>query len=300
VNLYSTRTAGADTFNSYVHCDFIYDGDNPLYVFSEYYAPVDRNDNNIVFWSQATGFTIAVPHDTTKYGPYSTIPPNPQRFHNMLMNFPSIGMSGSTIVVAYQAFQPDVDAYGFNYSDIWYVASSNGGTTWGSPQRVTNTPTTDERYPSVSKWNAPGQFNIVWSEKTPGHSGLFAFPGPDGAAGVDTVRTSQVFLRVSPIQFTTSVGDGGPGTASSFTLEQNYPNPFNPATTISYSVPKGSNVRLVVYNALGQEVATLADGFRNAGSYEAEFSAAKVASGVYFYTLTAGEFTSTKKMVLMK
>lgn len=301
VNLFPFRVAGADTFYPYVHADFVYDGNNPLFVFSEYYFGSDPNraDEDIVFYSQATGFKVAVPYDTSKYGPYNTALPQPQRFHNLLTNFPSIGLSGSTIVIAYQAFQRDTDAYGFNYSDLWYVASSNGGNTWGAPQRITNTPTTDERYPSVSKWNAPGQFNMVWSQKTPGHSGLFAFPGPDGARGVDTVRTFQTFLRVSPIQFTSSVG-GSVGLANSFSLEQNFPNPFNPATKINYTVARRDRVTIKVFDVIGREVATLLNEDLSPGSYQVAFDATRLSSGVYYYRMTAGNFVETRKMIALK
>ncbi len=293
VNIYSTRFAGADTFNSYVHTDFVYNGNTPLHVFSEYYVPADRSEDNIVFWSQATGFKIAVRQDTTKYGPYNN-PAAPQRFHNRLMNFPSIGLSGTTIVVTYQAMQKDTDSRGYNYSDLWYVASSNGGTTWGGPQRITNTRTTDERYPSVSKWNAPGQFNMVWSQKS--KSGLYAFPG-----AADTVRSSQVFLRVNPIVFsTTGVEEGSGGVVNSFRLSQNYPNPFNPATKIDYKVGQSGPVSIRVYNMLGQEVATVVNENLSAGQYQTTFDGAKLSSGVYIYKMTAGSYTESKKMILMK
>ncbi len=85
-----------------------------------------------------------------------------------------------------------------------------------------------------------------------------------------------------------------------FELSQNYPNPFNPSTIIKYSVPKGQLVTLKVYNMLGQEVATLVNNQQNAGNYEVTFNADKLASGIYFYTLNAGSFVSTKKMILLK
>jgi hypothetical protein len=85
-----------------------------------------------------------------------------------------------------------------------------------------------------------------------------------------------------------------------FSLSQNYPNPFNPSTVISYSIPQSGNVTLKVYNILGQEVATVFHGFQSAGSYTANFDAAKLASGVYFYRLQAGQFSETKKMMFMK
>jgi hypothetical protein len=88
-----------------------------------------------------------------------------------------------------------------------------------------------------------------------------------------------------------------PGT---FALEQNYPNPFNPTTTINFSLAKASNVKLLVYNILGQQVRTLIDTRMNAGQQSVVFDASKLASGVYFYRLETGNFSSVKKMLLLK
>jgi hypothetical protein len=98
----------------------------------------------------------------------------------------------------------------------------------------------------------------------------------------------------------TGIKQVGNNIPSQFTLSQNYPNPFNPSTIIKYSVPKAQLVTLKVYNLLGQEVATLVNNQQNAGNYEVTFSADKLASGIYFYTLNAGNFVSTKKMILLK
>ncbi len=85
-----------------------------------------------------------------------------------------------------------------------------------------------------------------------------------------------------------------------FELMQNYPNPFNPTTTIIFDLPKQSHVILKIYNILGQEVKTLVNDTKNPGSYHLNFNAASLASGVYIYRIRAGEFTSTKKMMLIK
>jgi|MudIll2142460700_1097286.scaffolds.fasta_scaffold02347_2 hypothetical protein len=85
-----------------------------------------------------------------------------------------------------------------------------------------------------------------------------------------------------------------------YTLEQNYPNPFNPSTTITYSIPKESQVSLKIYDVMGSEVVELVNGRQSAGSYNIEFDASSVASGTYFYKLMADEFISVKKMVLLK
>ena len=85
-----------------------------------------------------------------------------------------------------------------------------------------------------------------------------------------------------------------------FSLEQNYPNPFNPSTVISYQLPVSTNVTLKVYDLLGREVATLVDESKPAGSYEVEFDASQLSSGVYLYKLTTGEYTAAKKLMLLK
>uniref|UniRef100_A0A7V3E7N0 T9SS type A sorting domain-containing protein n=2 Tax=Ignavibacterium album TaxID=591197 RepID=A0A7V3E7N0_9BACT len=87
---------------------------------------------------------------------------------------------------------------------------------------------------------------------------------------------------------------------TSFSLEQNYPNPFNPNTTIRYSIPKSSFVELKVYDGLGNLIQTLVSENLNAGNYEVQFNGANLSSGIYYYQIKAGNFTSTKKLVLMK
>ena len=81
---------------------------------------------------------------------------------------------------------------------------------------------------------------------------------------------------------------------------KNYPNPFNPSTTISYSIPTNSNVKLVVYNILGKEVATLVNEEKPVGSYTVNFDGSELSSGVYLYTLTTGTQVITQKMLLIK
>ena len=88
---------------------------------------------------------------------------------------------------------------------------------------------------------------------------------------------------------------------SDYKLLQNYPNPFNPSTTINFSIPVSSKVSLKVYDPAGREVSTLVNEFKSAGNYSVNFTAGSgLNSGVYFYTMTAGEFTVTKKLILLK
>lgn len=86
-----------------------------------------------------------------------------------------------------------------------------------------------------------------------------------------------------------------------YKLEQNYPNPFNPTTTINFSLPKESNLSLIIYDASGKEIQRLLNNEKiKAGAYEINFIGNHLTSGVYFYRLEAGDFTNTKKMILVK
>jgi hypothetical protein len=85
-----------------------------------------------------------------------------------------------------------------------------------------------------------------------------------------------------------------------FTLDQNFPNPFNPNTLIKYSIPKSSQVSLKIFNTLGQEMETLVNEEKQVGTYEVNWNASNLQSGVYFYRLQAGSFVQTRKMILLK
>ena len=85
-----------------------------------------------------------------------------------------------------------------------------------------------------------------------------------------------------------------------FSLSQNYPNPFNPETVIEYALPVRSDVKLIIYNLRGEEVALLFNGALPAGNHQVTWDASNFASGIYFYRLQAGSFVQTRKMVLLK
>ncbi len=87
---------------------------------------------------------------------------------------------------------------------------------------------------------------------------------------------------------------------SDFKLDQNYPNPFNPVTSIMYTIPEESFVKLKIYNMLGNEVASLVNEEKPAGDYRIKFDASNLPSGVYIYRIQAGNFSATKKLMLIK
>jgi hypothetical protein len=122
----------------------------------------------------------------------------------------------------------------------------------------------------------------------------------NGKALAQTAITLDANQIVNPV--ITSVGNGTE--INNFALLQNYPNPFNPNTTIQYNLENAVHVTLRVYNLLGSEVAILVNDYQEAGSYKVIFDIGNLdnslANGVYFYRLQAGEFVSTKKIVLLK
>jgi hypothetical protein len=125
---------------------------------------------------------------------------------------------------------------------------------------------------------------------------------PGGAIGTQSTRPLTVFSDTCLTGC--SVITGGPKLTNNipdvYKLLQNYPNPFNPVTHILYSIPKLGNVKLVVFDVLGRVVATLVNEVKTPGNYSIRFDATNLASGVYLYRIESGDFTATKKMVLIK
>ena len=217
----------------------------------------------------------------------------------------------------------DFSLGGYPNGEIWMTKSTNGGYSWSQGINVTNT-----HSPNA----AP---NDCMSELTPsmapeisnGFAHLFYIMDKDAGAVVqsegtwtlndamyhrvpiDQIPESPRF-RVYPMHCDSTgmpedtvvavneyTGDMVP---DDFSLGQNYPNPFNPSTHINYALHNDGFVSLKVYNIYGQEVTTLVDDFKEAGSHEVILNASDLASGVYFYRLVASGYSFTKKMVLMK
>ena len=133
--------------------------------------------------------------------------------------------------------------------------------------------------------------------------------GLAGNAAGDTLYISDYQTHAVRILtgFVTSTEDDNQQIPTDYELSQNYPNPFNPSTAIKYSVPvvdanfaPTTHVILKVFDMLGREVATLVNEHQSAGTYEVEFDGSNLSSGAYFYKLTSGDFTSVKKLLLMK
>jgi len=120
-----------------------------------------------------------------------------------------------------------------------------------------------------------------------------------------SVEAGKYFYRLKQVDFDGSFEYSNEVSAEvtaplEFALAQNYPNPFNPSTSIKYSVPESGNIRLSVFNVVGEEVAVLAEGFSQAGFYEVTFDASNLSTGVYLSKLQSANSVQTKKMMLLK
>jgi hypothetical protein len=148
---------------------------------------------------------------------------------------------------------------------------------------------------------ANGNTMIGWGTASP----AFTLVHPDGSTALEAVLPdSIVSYRALNFDWPAPAGTADVGAhavvPTNFSLQQNYPNPFNPVTTISYSVPKTSDVTLSVHDILGRTVAVLVADVKAAGTYSVQFDASMLPSGVYYYRMRAGEFVDTRKLMLVK
>jgi hypothetical protein len=173
------------------------------------------------------------------------------------------------------------------WMDVYYTRSTDGGQTFSPNMRIT----TESSDPTAGTITAGLLGEYI---------GLTAYNNIIHPVWTDT-REGNQDVYTATIDVSTGVGDEGVvNIPTGFALHQNYPNPFNSATSISFRVPGASRVTLEVYNPLGQKVVTLLDGIEKPGIKKVSWEASGHPSGIYFYRLTAGDFTGARKMILMK
>lgn len=201
------------------------------------------------------------------------------------------------LLLAFNAATANVDpGEGSPYFAGVFMYSTDGGDTWTDPEIFTpDTPLLDFRHPSIADVSP---VSMTDDGVITVHIAIVGDPEAGSTVnGVNKHVTSQYYHFTTDIAF---VGVDDNIVVNNFNLEQNYPNPFNPNTTINYSLAEISAVTLKVYDVLGNEVATLVNTTQEAGKHNVKFDAAKLASGLYIYTLNTGNFTSSKKMMLLK
>jgi photosystem II stability/assembly factor-like uncharacterized protein len=240
-------------------------------------------------------------------------PPNPNNYiNNYICKTTDGGVTWQVLNTAQSTFMPMYNNLYFASENTGYIAgtggfrrTTNGGINWvvlpGGSQKIYafNNDTVFAGggiYPSTIERTTNGGIN--WIHDTIGTgtpiSEVFLINRNTGWAAGDSGR---VFVTSSAIIGNISYISNVP---KNFSLSQNYPNPFNPSTKIQFALPKSSLAKIVVYDLLGREIETVVNEQLNAGTYEADFDGGKLSSGVYYYKLTAGDFSETKKMVLIK
>ena len=205
---------------------------------------------------------------------------------------------------------------------VWNVDYTLGGTSNGNNKAFTW---------CSSSPNGPNPFNGIWVSNDGdsinmrnggalGNLGTTSYKRNSNAASTSVSPTCIVYtpsttLNLAAFSYAglgptnvyanqenlvTGINQNGNEVPVLYSLSQNYPNPFNPVTNIKFTLPTGGLVKLAIFDIMGREVASLINKDMNAGIYTADFDASSLSSGVYFYKLTAGSFTDTKKMMLVK
>jgi hypothetical protein len=261
------------------------------------FVPGDSNDV-ISVWTFANGTLPATEPSTGEVMNYST---------NLKADNGSIGIV--TLRQGTSTSAPTLTIDGIRVQKSWVgtivpveltsfsAAPSNGGIrlSWNTATELNNLGFNIDRSTDKSQWSTIG---FVSGHQTTSSANNYSFVDKAvSLAGKYYYRLKQVdnngIFKYSHIVETELP-------PVSFALNQNYPNPFNPSTVISYSLPQASNVKLTVYNALGQPVSILENGFKSAGTYKISFNASQLSTGAYFYKIEAGQFSQIRKMLLVK
>lgn len=164
----------------------------------------------------------------------------------------------------------------------FFDQSSYTPTSWNWSFPGSNTPTSTQQNPGNIRYNSGGVYEVRLVTTN--------------AFGTDTL-IKECYIEAVPWLSVEPTGNEIP---EKYSLSQNYPNPFNPVTNIKFGIPKTGFVNLKVFDISGKEVSTLISKEMNAGSYTFDFDASSLSSGIYFYSISAGDFIETKKMILIK
>jgi hypothetical protein len=243
---------------------------------------------------------------------------------------PSVAAAGSDVHVAWTDFRDGSDA------EIYFKRSGDGGANWETDTRLTNTIGISYN-PCITV--SGSAIHLVWYDNRDGNQEIYYKRSTN--SGINWGADTRLTINIPGISYLPSVAVSGSAVhvvwtddrnsnyeiyykrdstgnptgiininseiPDQFSLLQNYPNPFNPVTNIMFGIPETGNVKLVVYNALGTEIAVLVNSRYSAGTYNVDFDASELPSGVYFYRLSLSQkgpfsedYQSVKKMLLIK
>ncbi len=252
---------------------------------------LDSAENGITRWTAVGGWGLAT---SQSYSPTRSFADSPTGNYSnsttrTLTLTTALNVTASPIVILSFWYKHTIDTLDNAYVDV----SSDNGTTWQSAKFYNK---------SVSNWTQEVLDISALANGTPTLKIRFSMVS-NGTVVADGIYIDNIKLTAynsipTGITNNTQLPDR-------FSLSQNYPNPFNPSTVINYTIPSNdngqtSNVKLIVYNILGSEVAILVNERQNPGRYRVEFDGRNLSSGMYYYKIEAGSFVDTKKMILVK
>jgi hypothetical protein len=278
--------------------------------FSTYDTVYIEFDNDWQALNAADFGYVEVSTDSINWTAVRTFDGTDVRNTHEVVDITAIAASQATVYVRLRTIQPDWDwwwavdnftvcATGIVPVELTsFIANVTGNSVnlnWNTATELNNSGFEVERKSANSGYVKVGfvaGFGTTTEPKT------YSFTEKDIAVGNYTYRLKQVdFNGTSEYSNEINVDVNAP---VKYSLDQNYPNPFNPSTLIKYSVAKDGFVNVSIFNLLGEKVATLVNSNMKAGSYEVNFNASQLTSGVYFYSIEAGDFKAVRKMMLMK
>ncbi|MCJ7650901.1 MAG: T9SS type A sorting domain-containing protein, partial [Candidatus Lokiarchaeota archaeon] len=191
---------------------------------------------------------------------------------------------------------PFIDPHTIDSTVFVLTGDPVSGTGWYEGAGWPGGPPPDDRRALVSS----GPFNFAPGDTQEVTIGILISRGESNIQSVAELKKDAAKLQLFYDAYKPEIPEPIIELPKFYSLTQNYPNPFNPVTIIKYSLPAGSFVTLKVYDILGREIATLVNEVQEADEYSVEFNADGLASGIYIYTISAREFTRTRKMILLR
>lgn len=311
-NYPATISPGTESVRGAGVIDALYDHEGNLHLFWENYLArpasdginidlFESTDDPILHWSAASGIAAAVR--------FSAIPGTEQdslvfaagsSFEQInaaggLLKQPQAGVDAEgNLYLLFAAFRPnDVDLEGAHFTDVYAVASNDGGKNWGAAINLTDTPQSEDLWASLAE-NVGDSLRFVY--QSDGNTGN----GFIGGGAAPTAILYHAFPRAKIPLASAVTHDQASGAIKDFVLAQNFPNPFNPSTAISFSLPASARVRLEVYDMAGRMRATLLDARLEAGNHTVTWNAQDAPSGIYLCRLTGAHFVRSRKMLLLR